>query len=140
MGNLARNLVSSALLVLAIPLLYAEAFFLLSGFGGDPSIVGAIASPLVIQVVVFFAGLIAVPKEGKVGVSRAIAYILFLVQTVGLPSSLSILAYAKFKGLNLELHETLRLIWALVGSASALVLVLVLAKPWRLLKPRPAIN
>lgn len=138
-ARIARNLASAVLLLLVIPLVTGSGYEL-TGMLGGPNLLGAIAFTLAAQLAALSAGFVAFPKEGKVGVPRAIAYTFFLVQTVGLPSSLSILAYAKVKGLDLELTDIKELTWVLVGSSSASVLVLLLAKPWHLLKRRPAIN
>jgi hypothetical protein len=137
MRALARNLASAVLLLLAIPLV-AGGGFELEGMMGDPKLLPAIALSLAAQLTVLSAGFIASPKEGKVGLPRAIAFTFFLVQAFTLPIFLIALAYEKLK--SFELIDADHLIWGLVGSSSAFVLVLVLAKSWHLLKRLPVIN
>jgi FtsH-binding integral membrane protein len=105
--NVARNLASAVLLLLAIPLLITSAFGLFGRLYG-PNLLGTIAFTLAAELVVLSAGFVASPREGEIGVPRAIAYIFFLLQTVGLPSSLIILAYIKIVGLESEV-KTLRI-------------------------------
>jgi hypothetical protein len=120
----------------AIPLLITSVFELTGQLYG-PNLLGTIAFTLAAQLVVLSAGFVAYPREGEIGVPRAIAYIFFLLQTVALPSSLIILAYMKIKGVALE-SDVKTLIWLLVGSSSAFVLVVLLPKPWHLPKSRRA--
>jgi hypothetical protein len=134
--NGARNLTSAALLLFAIPLLITSVFEVTGQLNG-PNLLGAVAFTLAGQLVVLSAGFLASPRDREIGVMRAIAYIFFLLQTVALPSSLIILAYTKIKGVALE-SEVKTLIWLLVGSSSAFVLVVLLPKPWHLLKSRSA--
>lgn len=137
MRNLARNFASAVLLLLVIPVTMGGVFELNNHQDG-PHFFGATVFTLAAQLIVVSAGFAASPREGKVGVARAIGYTYLLVQTVALPTALGGAAYVKLKGGTFELADTKQLIGMLVGSSSAFVLVLVLAKPWRLVKGRLA--
>ena len=103
MKKAVRNSLSFILLLLAIPLVAAGG---LEISGIQTNLLQAIAFSLAAQAAILSGGFIASPKEGKVGLPRAIAFTFYIFQAFALPVFVTALAYKKFKEVVPPLVET----------------------------------
>jgi hypothetical protein len=118
----------SLMLLLAGFLLFMAAGSEISGRLGPPSLGWAILLSLAAQLTVLGSGSISGPSTGKLGFFRAVAFVLFLVQSLTVPFFAYAVAYRKVT--HIEMLTSTHLIWGLVGSLSALTLLLISAKLW----------
>jgi len=125
-----KKLVAVCLLICSFPL-FAGGGFEITGMMGVANLPWAIALSLAAQALGYFAGMIAKPRNGKVGAVRSIAFVFFLIQSISFLVNLFALIYGRIR--HIELMEPGQLDWGLVVGASALVLVIVSARSWKLL-------
>jgi hypothetical protein len=125
-----KKLISVCLLICAFPF-FAGGGFEISGKMGAANLPWAILLSLTAHGLAYSAGIIASPKTGKIGSVRSAVFVFFLIQPISFLVNLFALIYGRVR--HVELLEPGQLDWGLVVGASALVLMIVSARSWKLL-------
>jgi hypothetical protein len=130
-----RQIIGAVLLVLAL-LLIAGGGFEIAGMVGQPNLLTAIALSISAQFVMLIAGFAAVPRSGKVGFIRALAFTFYLVQTVSFVVILAEFFYGRLN--HTQSSDSNETIWIFVQGFVAITLLSITSRLWGVFpKKRP---